>query len=183
MTLRRKIQNVYARENRSMRATSCRKRVFIAVTASLLSLGCIPQSGAQDHGIKHSVTTPPPLEQRCKQLGEESGDQYELRSGIVIQSRKEFSTSFCVTQSCYDARWGVFCATLQPLIESSENPQFRIYGPIEPFDEIHRKPLYMETGRTYEFCARQIPKRDNQDYSHEEFQVDINTIHEIDTGE
>lgn len=136
---------------------------FITVCLLILIAGCKQQADAL------------PLERQCEHLSRESGVEYRIISGTVVRAENFIPHVFCEVD-CGNRIKAKFFAGMKPLKDLGNTETFHVYSPFIPMKSFISKPLYMNKGGSYQFCAREI-KNTNPSYPNMKFyEMDINTI-------
>lgn len=97
------------------------------------------------------------LEEKCSELSETDGHDYEVISGFVLRAYKSLSEGECFEdiscQEYYENQPSEFYAYMSPIGLSKQGQQLRINTKPEPTAELRKKEPYMQERKWYAFCA------------------------------
>lgn len=120
-------------------------------------VGCCGESIAQQKtatGVAESSS----LEQRCKELGVQNKQEYQVVSGkvLIASSLSLMGTRDCLSKNCPEIYDGVFRAVMLPLMikEDDKVDRLWVYTKKEDIRDLSKKQPYMSKNKSYEFCAR-----------------------------
>lgn len=165
-----------------MKITFNRKIIFMA--SCMMLVACAGETRAQQESASKEKTVAIteenlPLEQKCRQLSEKTGEGYQVVSGeakkVGIAPR---SPADCFEGGCPELSQTNFYAILSPLNIENSDADFVVYTEKEEREILVKKKPYMEEKKQFSFCAQEIEGSRQYHKGQRAFNIISSTIRE-----